>query len=438
LFKKVAFALILITISLLAEAAPPQAVALVEAYKSALEAQSIKPVEAHLARDFDFSGAGPEISRMVFEQVLSLGVMKLGEITSIEMNNTSNDRARLTFQTEVSVGDAEPQKTEDNFDIVLEGGVWKIAAIGTGALQAMLIEDPLKQSTFKIEGPALSEIPFPSDLEHIVVDVVLSGKPAKMIIDNGTPLSVIDLSIAEGFESIGEIAIAKAMGVSGDISNPGAVTVDEVTVGEIKVSNLTAVTMDLSHLSSALGVEIAGLLGTDFLGRFAWTIDYSSRKIFLSRLAEGGGLLDPNDKILKREPTHRIHFDREMHLLYTSAEFAKEMPANIILDCGAGGGVLTPEFFAKLPKKAFSVSGTDTLLGADTKRIEVQTIMPKKLTIGDISRKDYPIVISDLSHINSMGLPTPIDAIIGYNFFSDWLITTRFDESVVELRPIPK
>ncbi|MCK5833256.1 aspartyl protease family protein [bacterium] len=435
--KAVAFVLLIITISLVAETAPPEVVQLVEAYKNALNLRSIEPLLPYLDKDFDFSGAGPEVSSMVFEQIISMGVLQIGEVKSVEIER-HGDQANVTITAELVAGD-NMQETNDEFGIIMRDGVWKISRMGTGALQALVVEDPTKDMGFAIDGPALSEVKFADDLDHIVVEAFFhGGEKVNLIVDNGTPLSVLDSEMASRFAPVGNMVIAKAMGVSGDIENTGAVTIDSVILGDIVVTNLMAITMDLSHLSTALDVEIAGLLGSDFLGKFAWTIDYSSRKLFLSRLDEKGQLIDPEDKILSREPTHTIGFDRKLHLLYTTAQFAKGHSGYIVLDCGAGGGVMTPEFFNDLPRKSYKSGESDTLVGADKKRTPVESVYPKKLIIGPVVRNDYPVVISDLSHINSLGLPTAIDAIIGYNFFKDWLITTWFEKNIIELRPIPK
>jgi len=435
--KATVFLLFIAAFSIFAVQTPPEVVEIVEAYKTALDSKNIDGLAPHLADDFDFSGAGPELSKTVFEQVLAMGVLRIGKISQIDFERIE-DNARVVIHTEIIVGDMS-HDSMDEFELVLRDGVWKISGIGTGAMRALVIQDPLTDMTFSIEGPAFSELKFKESHDHIIVSAMLSGgEEVNFVIDNGTPISIIDSRIASRFAPLGDIAIAEAIGVGGDIENTGAVTVDSIVLGEIQVADLMAITMDLSHLSDALDVEITGLLGTDFLAKFAWTIDYSGRKLFLSRVGEDGALLDPNDRILAREPAHIIGFDREMHLLWTVAQFAPNVSASVILDCGAGGGVITPELFERLPEMSFEPAGKDTLLGADGKLSEVMSIIPSRMTIGPVTRGDYRVVVSDLSHINAVGLSTPVSAIVGYNFFEDWLITTRFHDDIIELRPIPK
>ncbi len=422
----------------LADDIPDGIAALVDSYRVALDQREIDPLDGMLAGNFDFSGVGPELSRMVFEQVLAAGALSLGEVSKIDVEFVG-DTARVTIYCVIEAGGIE-QEAMDGFDAILENDEWRIARMGTGALQAVVMDDPIGDATFEIDGPSRTILEFPKDLDHIVVEAEFSdGETVNLIVDNGTPLSVIDSRFASRFEPLGDVTIAKAMGVSGDIADAVAVTVDRLKVGDNIIKDLMAITMDLSHLSEALGIEIAGLLGTDFLGRFAWTIDYSARRIILNRLDNDGNLVEPDDPILSRKPSHTIGFERQLHLLYTTAEFSsKGIVGNIVLDCGAGGGVVTPELFERIPENAYEVGEMDTLLGADKKRSSVQIIIPKKITIGPISRDDYQIVVSDLSHINSAGFPTPVDAIIGYNFFKDWLVTTWYENGVIELRPIPK
>ena len=424
-------------LSTVAVEVPKEIEQLAVSYKTALEERSMEPLEGKLADDFDFAGAGPGVSRSVLEQILGMGVLSLGEISEIEVEY-SGDTARVYIHAPLKAGGAE-QDAVDSFDAILVKGQWKITAMGKGALQPMIIQDPTEDLEFELEGPAYSTIEFDPDFDHIIVELELSGgDKGNFIVDNGAPLTIISASHADRFEPLGDMAITEAKGVGGDIENSGAVIVDYLGIGEIEVRNLSAITMDLSHLSAALGVEITGLLGTEFLARFAWTLDYSGHKLILSRIDDEGKPLNPEDPILSRDPAEIIGFERTMHLIQTVAEFGGGVVGNIVLDSGAGAGLATPELFEKIPVDSYEPGEGDTLMGADRTKKAVESFIPEKLTIGPESRDDYRLAVSDLSHINQMGLPIKIDAIIGYNFFRDWLITTRYDFNTIELRPIPK
>ncbi|RKZ31920.1 hypothetical protein DRQ36_00340 [bacterium] len=433
----VAIFLLLVISAAFAEDIPEGILDLVTAYKQALDERSVEFLDGKLAKDFDFAGAGQELSTLVLEQIVSTGVYNLEEIYEIEVEY-SGDTAHITISALVSSSGIQ-QESVDMFDAITEDGIWKILKLGQGVAQPMIIQDPTKDLVFSVSGPARTVVKFAPELDHIVIEAGLSdGSTVNFVVDNGTPISIIDARYADRFEPLGDLAALQAMGVSGEIGNTGAVTVDLLKIEDIEIENLMAITMDISHLSDALDTEIIGLLGTDFLGRFAWTLDYSGRKIILSRLDDNGRPLDETDPLISTNPSHTIGFERTMHLLYVAAEFAPGVVANVILDSGAGGGVITPEIFEKLPEKSYEPGESDTLMGADKEKRVVKSITPKELRIGPVSRSDYIIAISDLSHLDIEGLPTKVDGIIGYNFFQDWLITTWFDKNVIELRPIPK
>jgi len=430
------WAILIFIISLIAEQPPKGIINLVDAYKLALSEREISHLDGLLAKGFDFAGAGPELSGVVLEQIVRTGAMKIGEIENIEVAY-DGDTARVIITGEIIAGGVTSDASE-SFDAVQEDGVWKIACLGKGALQAMVIEDPTQDAEFELKGPPKTYIDFNPDYDHIIIEALIDdSQKVNIIIDNGSPITIIDQAKSEVFDKVGEVAGAQAMGVSGEIDQTGAVRIGNLKVGELEIKNLTALTMDISHLSDALDLEIIGLLGTDFLGKFAWTIDYSSSRLILIRLNKDGNVL-AEDSFMDSKPVYTIEFERTLHLLVVKALFGKDISANVVLDCGAGGGVITPEFYEKLDSKSYEISDQDTLVGADKEKTVVESIIPNKLEIQGVERDDYKIVISDLSHINSQGLPIKIDGIIGYNFFADWLITTIYNQDKIELRNIPK
>ncbi|MCD6501276.1 aspartyl protease family protein [bacterium] len=286
-------------------------------------------------------------------------------------------------------------------------------------------------------SPSHAVLDFLPDLNKIVVDAAFSGgDTVEFIVDNGAQFSVIDSSFESRFEWLDNIVVG-SMGVDGGISVVSTVLIDSLWVGDIVATDLGVASIDLSYLSEGFEFDVAGLLGTDFLSDFAWTLDYSSHKIILDKLKENGGLLDPKAATsISREPTYSIGFERQLHLLRTTAQFSDGVFGNIALDCGIQGGVISPEIFSKIPEAAYLLVGTDTLIDADKNSIPIPNIILRDFAIGPVARSDYLILVVDLSGGEFGGLN--IDGVIGYDFFQDWLITTRFDKKVIELRPIPK
>lgn len=439
--RKISLLVFVLLFALSAVGEVPQGVGeLVESYRSALSEKNYSAIEGKLATNFDFSGAGPQISPMVLQQIVSTGVYQFNAINEIEAEEMDGF-IRVYITGEIEAMGAKREGT-DVMDVVMENGVWKILALGSGVAQPMIIQDPTTQLNFDIEGPHFTIIDFSAEHDHIIVEVGLGdGSIANFVVDNGTPISIVGFKHADKFDAGQPMATAiEALGAGGAIEKTGAIMIDYLKIGDFEVSNLTAITMDLDHLSEAMEVEIVGLLGTEFLSKFAWTLDYSGNKMILHRLGADGEIeMDiPGDPIFSRQPTHVIPFDRTMHLLSTEAEFASGVKVKVILDSGAPAGVLVPEIFTALPEDSYIEGESDTLMGADKAKRAVPVITPKKLSVGPILRDDYKIVVSDLSHLNIEGLPIRVDAIVGFNFFSDWLITTWFSKDIIELRPIPK
>ena len=122
----------------------------------------------------------------------------------------------------------------------------------------------------------------------VVVPVHIDGRgPYDLILDTGATLTCVDSSLANELalrERVGTIGAAIGVGGGGRVK---IVTIDSLRVGEARAKELTACVMDLGALR-AIGTEVRGLLGLNFLRNFRLTIDFPGSSLYLSE-PEGAG-----------------------------------------------------------------------------------------------------------------------------------------------------
>ena len=179
--------------------------------------------------------------------------------------------------------------------------------------------------------------------------------------------------------------------------------------------------MDLSHIEKGLGEKFIGLLGTDVVGKFLTTIDYHNR--IVSFLRPGG----EKPEFMKKPPDVVIPFEMTLHLVIVDAALPGGARAKIALDSGAGAGLISPEALNKVSSALVKDGRQDTLMGAGGSMKVIETKFLEGLSVGGISRDDYPMAVSDISHINTLsGENVHIDGLLGLNFFSDYRITLDY------------
>lgn len=129
-----------------------------------------------------------------------------------------------------------------------------------------------------IDGGSAEDMPFDYIEEHIYLPVNLLGKERLWVLDCGASVNVIDSSFAAELGLAFEGPI-KGQGASGVVEFY-YVTLPEYEVGGIRFNEQKVVALNFGHLlKRAMGLEVVGILGYDFLSRFITKIDYANRQI---------------------------------------------------------------------------------------------------------------------------------------------------------------
>jgi len=124
------------------------------------------------------------------------------------------------------------------------------------------------------EGDRSENIPFVFQGGHLYIPVIVDCKERYWILDTGAAMSVI------GFEYATELGLdlqgdMKGLGAGGTVEIK-LTTLPPFSVQGIEFDEQTVAAIDLGELNRMLDVEIAGILGFDFLSRFVTRIDYAN------------------------------------------------------------------------------------------------------------------------------------------------------------------
>ena len=125
---------------------------------------------------------------------------------------------------------------------------------------------------------------------HLMLQVKLNGRDARMLIDTGASRSVFDkeriaLLFSGGVPEMEE-NMQKSTGLGTSDMPSEAFYLETFCIGELVIRHYPAVVLDMSHVNSSydmLGLPpIDGVLGSDILQKYGARIDYRSRILRLN------------------------------------------------------------------------------------------------------------------------------------------------------------
>jgi hypothetical protein len=174
-------------------------------------------------------------------------------------------------------------------------------------------------------GTSAEKIPFEYLGDHIYLDVTVDCRERRWCLDSGAAVTVIDSAFAAdlGLETQGE---TKGYGAGKTISL-AFVEIPAFSLKGIDFDAQQGAALPIAGLFKKGGIEVAGILGYDFLSRFVTRIDFANREIsfYHPESFEYGGPGSVIDAPLK---------ENLFHLPMAVEEYSGEWA----LDIGASGG----------------------------------------------------------------------------------------------------
>ena len=132
----------------------------------------------------------------------------------------------------------------------------------------------------RARGAAAIEVPFDFLHNQIVLHGTINGQgPYNILLDTGTHVTTIDAGLAGRLHLPLGIEVSESVGAgTGNISGRRTVC-EELRLGELTVTRLSAIALDLSTVSRVMGRPLDGVLGYNFLASRVVRIDYFRRRI---------------------------------------------------------------------------------------------------------------------------------------------------------------
>lgn len=125
---------------------------------------------------------------------------------------------------------------------------------------------------------------------QFIVKAIINGFTAMMIVDTGSSRTVIDRQSLKDYIDMPktEKIFGAAVGIGGSDLEQEAVTLDSFRLGDVELTNMDTMAIDLSHLrafNKQRGLpDFVGIIGGDVLRRLKATINYGRLTITVRKV----------------------------------------------------------------------------------------------------------------------------------------------------------
>ena len=126
----------------------------------------------------------------------------------------------------------------------------------------------------------------PTPLGHLELDATVNGHPARMMVDTGAGVTVIDRASAKHWAVSGESSGATAVaGCVGDIGGVDSATVRTLGLAGLELTDVDVKIMDPSQINAGLeqakAQRIDGIIGSDLMVSRGAVIEYATHRLHL-------------------------------------------------------------------------------------------------------------------------------------------------------------
>jgi hypothetical protein len=368
-----------------------------------IEAVNNKPlesIEALFSADFTCAGQKAQIAVMVFKQLLS-GVSDYKPVGETADNN------ELTLVYEIT--SEQLGKREASFIFNTENKLKQLDLAGVAT-------KTMKSDATQVETGTKEIITVPVQLSEnnmLIAEAKINGKVRKFIIDSGAPSLILNSKHAksEKADSIKNSAALGAQGVNSSISGMDITKIPEFDLYGIKIKNQDVLTMDLSHLERALGIEIYGLIGYQVYKDYDMLFDYENNTVVFIQPDHTSDYLKNN---YNQNTIAETPIEMRQHIPYVQGTIENQT-LTFGIDNGAGSNLISESFWELLKKQVKNVE-TAELKGAGESR-DVKSGILKEIIIGNKKFENTQTVFNDISHLNT-GKEASLDGLIGYEILS--------------------
>ena len=120
---------------------------------------------------------------------------------------------------------------------------------------------------------------------HLVVDCLINGVSAKLIVDTGASNSCIDSNSVEKFKIKIENYDEQASSATEKIKNMHISKNNAIDIVGFSIENFKLFVFDMNHINETLkeneSIKIHGIIGNDILSKYGAIISFTEKKIYL-------------------------------------------------------------------------------------------------------------------------------------------------------------
>lgn len=273
------------------------------------------------------------------------------------------------------------------------------------------------------DSSATTEISWVTGVPLPVLNVLVNGQSANLVLDTGAGDTVLDarFAVEAGVRLGGQELRAFAGGL------PAPVTyghVEAFSLGNIGIQHMPIQVIDIPPGFDDWFPDfpIHGILGTGVLSRFKATLDYRSKSLHLDRSMEAGDGQRDNDTC---DTSGAPLWLAENQLLLTAAELPAFDRAVLFLDSGMTGGAFAIPM-SRAETLGFEADDRDALVGTGGGgMIRGHRVRAEWLRLDRVHRSRLDGVVLDSFPIEQCCGFT-VHGLIGHDLFRDTVLTLNF------------
>ncbi|HEX8143138.1 MAG TPA: retroviral-like aspartic protease family protein [Pyrinomonadaceae bacterium] len=257
----------------------------------------------------------------------------------------------------------------------------------------------------------------------ILVPVKVNGQGAyDFILDTGAGTSLLSSELArslgvEGTETKeGQVA-------GGKVSVPVG-SVASLAIGEARVDNLQVAIIDLSDVGRAVGAQIDGDIGYNFLKEFRVTIDYRRNRLRLAK-----GLYESVGAAALKEVAFRLAAPVKP-LLLVNVVINGGLACEFAIDTGCSTTMISPELASSLEVAGVPIPPITT---GGAHQVEASVGSLASLAVGESLTRNLQVVIADTFSLLNRATGANFNGIIGYNFLKEFTVTIDYPNERLSL-----
>jgi predicted aspartyl protease len=248
--------------------------------------------------------------------------------------------------------------------------------------------------------------------------------PFEFILDTGAGTSILspDLAGSLGIRSTG----SKKGHTAGGAVEVSLARVDSLGVGAIRHENLEVAITDLRHLGRAVGAQVDGDLGYNFLKQFRLTIDFRVSELRLEDPTRCEYCGPPPFAQLPMQLAHPAK-----PLILVQAQVNGRGPFQFAIDTGTSTTAISAELARQLGLPARPI-GIVTTGGAP---VQMSATHIGTLSVGQAAMRDLDVIIGEFLEMLSQVLDRRLDGILGYNFLRHYKVAIDYPNESFRLFP---